>query len=82
MIRVEPAPEPSGFSGDVREPGYRALAEMVGESTGRSRGKRFPKIAATRAEIPPQEFPTYSSSRAGRSERHERRSCIARGVVP
>ncbi|MEX8499292.1 hypothetical protein [Leptothrix ochracea] len=30
MIRVAPAPEPEDFDGKVRQPGRRAIAEMVG----------------------------------------------------
>ncbi len=43
MIHVEPAPEPPEFDAMVREPGLRAVAEMVGKkpSTPRAGGQPF-----------------------------------------
>jgi hypothetical protein len=52
MIRVACAPEPGTFSTKVRDPGLRAIAEMVGETPPRSHGRRFAKIARLRQEIP------------------------------
>jgi len=59
MIRVTPAPEPAGFDVAVRQPGLRALAEMVGESPvpSRRRGRPYQKIADHRDRIPAKLFP-------------------------
>jgi hypothetical protein len=59
MIRVIPAHEPSTFHSKVREPGQRAIAEMVGESPPRSGGRRFKPIAKRRKDIPADKFPDY-----------------------
>ena len=61
MIRVTPADEPKGFQTSVREPGLRALAEMVGEVPRfpRKKGKAFAKRAARREEIPAEKMPPY-----------------------
>lgn len=59
MIHVTPAPEPERFDRDVRKPGLRALAEMVGESPLRRSGKRLSKIADRREDIPSDKFPPY-----------------------
>jgi hypothetical protein len=59
MIRVACAPEPGTFSTKVRDPGLRAIAEMVGETPPRSHGRRFAKIARLRQEIPADKFPSY-----------------------
>ncbi len=61
MIRVEPAPEPSTFDETVRQPGLRAIAEMVGESPDppRQHGKPIEYRAASRAVIKPDKFPPY-----------------------
>ena len=59
MIRIVPAPEPGRFAAIVREPGLRALAEKVGETPPRRKGKRFQKIADQRDQIPFDEFPPY-----------------------
>lgn len=59
MIRVEQAPEPSSFDMKVRQPGLRAIAEMVGESDLPKRpGPKRKVIAASRDEIPADRFPT------------------------
>ncbi len=59
MVRVQPTDEPGTFDATVRQPGLRALAEMVGEPSGRTVGRKFKKIAATRDEIPAGAFPPY-----------------------
>jgi len=61
MIRVKPAPEPAAFDKKVRQPGLRAVAEMVGESPvpPRKKGRKFEKIADSRDKIPPGRLPPY-----------------------
>lgn len=61
MIRVKPAPEPATFSENVRQPGLRAIAEMVGEvpEPPRKAGRKFQRIADSREEISPERFPAY-----------------------
>ena len=59
MIHVALADEPTAFDAKVRQPGLRAIAELVGEKPPRSAGRRHKKIAATRDEIPPDRFPAY-----------------------
>jgi hypothetical protein len=59
MIRVIQAPEPPSFDKQVRKPGLRAIAEMVGEEPPRASGKRFSKIALERHLISPKSFPPY-----------------------
>ena len=59
MIPVSPAPEPSDFDRAVRQPGLRAIAELVGETPQRRAGRRLAQIAATRDQIPAGSFPSY-----------------------
>lgn len=59
MIHVTPAPEPSDFDAVVRQPGLRAIAEMVGETPPRSAGRRHKKIAERREDIPSAKLPDY-----------------------
>jgi hypothetical protein len=59
MIRVTPAPEPATFDKTVRQPGLRAIAEMVGEAPAPPRKRGHKKIADSREEIPPKSFPPY-----------------------
>lgn len=59
MIRVSPAAEPASFQDEVRTPGLRALAEMIGETPPRAAGERHPKIADRREDIPSTKFPSY-----------------------
>jgi hypothetical protein len=60
MIRVQPAPEPATFQDNVRGPGLRAIAEMIGEIPAIiRRGRKRTKIAERREEIPPEKFPDY-----------------------
>jgi hypothetical protein len=59
MIRVRPAPEPPSFQERVRDPGLRAIAEMVGETPPRAAGRRFAKRADRREDIDADEFPPY-----------------------
>jgi 5-methylcytosine-specific restriction endonuclease McrA len=60
MIPVASAPEPPDFDQRVRQPGLRAIAELVGEqSLPRRRGRRRVPIAARREDIPSEKFPPY-----------------------
>ena len=59
MIPVRPAEEPPDFDAQVREPGRRAIAELVGETPPRSAGRRFGQVAERREEIPASKFPPY-----------------------
>lgn len=58
MIRVELAPEPADFNSKVRQPGLRAMAELVGEpNLPKRRGRKREVIASSRDEIPADKFP-------------------------
>jgi hypothetical protein len=58
MIRVAPAPEPEDFDGKVRQPGRRAIAEMVGAPGLPKRpGRPRAVIAASEDAIPADKFP-------------------------
>lgn len=59
MIPVQLAKEPPAFDKKVREPGNRAIAEMVGKQSSfpRVRGKPYKKIANCEKDIPPNKFP-------------------------
>ena len=59
MIPVTPAEEPLNFDAQVRQPGLRAIAELVGETPPRTAGQRFAQVAEAREEIPPNAFPPY-----------------------
>ncbi|MBV6753971.1 hypothetical protein KV580_27015 [Pseudomonas chlororaphis] len=60
MIRVEPADEPQSFNEQVRTPGLRAIAELVGEpDLPKRRGRPRKKVAETREGIPCGEFPPF-----------------------
>ena len=59
MIRVLPAPPPRDFDAKVRQPGLRAIAELVGEAPPRAVGRSHAPVAASREEIPPDRFPPY-----------------------
>jgi hypothetical protein len=61
MIHVEPAPEPPEFDAMVREPGLRAVAEMVGKkpSTPRAGGQPFQQRAKSEWDLSSSELPTY-----------------------
>jgi len=61
MIPVTPEPEPPNFDRDVRQPGLRAIAEMVGKRppTPRTRGKPYQQIAQHESDIPSKCFPSY-----------------------
>jgi hypothetical protein len=62
MIRLELAPEPPDFDEKVLKPGLRAIAEMVGEpDLPKRRGRKRKVIAATRDEIPSDEFPCWTA---------------------
>lgn len=60
MIRVEQAAEPADFDTKVKQPGLRAIAEMIG-TTGLStrRGRPREVIAASPDDIPPDKFPPF-----------------------
>jgi hypothetical protein len=61
VIPVTPAQEPAGFDAKVRQPGFRAIAEMVGKAPAikRAAGKPFKKLATRERDIPPEKFPPY-----------------------
>lgn len=61
MIPVAPAAKPKDFDAKVREPGLRAIAEMVGKRPQypRNAGRRFGKVADSEDEIPADAFPPY-----------------------
>ena len=61
MIPVANAPEPAGFDEQVRRPGLRAIAEMVGKPPPypRTQGTPFKKIANSERMIPASAFPPY-----------------------
>ena len=61
MIPVTPAPEPPAFDKKVRQPGLRAIAELVGEQPDppRTAGRPHSPVAASRDEIPAGKFPPY-----------------------
>ncbi len=58
MIRVEQAPEPADFDSKVRQPGLRAIAELVGDPTLPKRpGRKRAVVATSREAIPVDKFP-------------------------
>ena len=58
MIRVEPEGEPERFDETVRQPGLRAIAELVGEEgLPARRGRPRKVVAQTRDAIPADKFP-------------------------
>lgn len=59
MIHVTEAPEPASFDKRVRQRGLSAIAELVGEkpSSPRRGGRRYPKIASRREDIPARRLP-------------------------
>ena len=59
MIPVKPAPEPPDFDRTVRQPGLRAIAELVGKAPQRRAGKPFDQVADSRDMIPAWSFPPY-----------------------
>jgi hypothetical protein len=61
MIPVTLAPVPPTFNQSVREPGLRAIAEMVGKPHAypRRKGKAFKKIADHEDDIPSERFEPY-----------------------
>lgn len=60
MIRVRYVPEPPEFDATVRQPGLRALSELVGETTaGVRRGRPRKVVAARREDIKGKDFPDY-----------------------
>ncbi len=61
MSHVDPAPKPPDFDHKVREPGLRAIAELIGEvpEFPRAAGHPFTKVAEHRQDIPSGKLPTY-----------------------
>ena len=61
MIPVAKAPKPTSFDQQVRRPGLRAIAEMVGKAPPyrRTAGRPFKKIASSERDIPAERFPPY-----------------------
>ena len=67
MIPVAPAEEPISFKSKVREPGLRAIAEMVGKPwpQPRAKGRPFKKIADREEDILPEQLPPYWTKALG-----------------
>ena len=59
VIPVREASKPPNFDRAVRQPGLRAVAELVGEAPRRHTGRRFAQVADTRDQIPAGSFPSY-----------------------
>ncbi len=61
MIEVVLAAAPPNFDAVVRQPGLRAIAEMVGKVPAypRTGGRPFKKLANREEDIPSDDFPTY-----------------------
>ena len=61
MIPVALAPVPPEFDAKVRQPGLRAIAEMVGKPSPypRNAGKKHGKVANQEQDIPADAFPAY-----------------------
>ncbi|MBN3818367.1 hypothetical protein G3N57_17910 [Paraburkholderia sp. Se-20369] len=61
MIPVAKARKPANFDETVRQPGLRAIAEMVGKPSPypRTAGRPFKKIAHRERDIPAEKFPDY-----------------------
>lgn len=61
MIPVVAAQEPQAFDHSVRQPGLRAIAEMVGKAppSPRTSGRAFAKITDRERDIPAAKFPPY-----------------------
>ncbi len=59
VIPVRPAQEPPNFDADVRQPGLRAIAELVGGTAPRTAGQPHAQVAQSREEIPAALFPPY-----------------------
>ncbi len=61
MIPVVQAKKPKTFDDNVRKPGLRAIAEMVGKPSPypRTAGKPFKPIATREKDIPVENFPAY-----------------------
>lgn len=78
MIRVTPAEEPLTFEAQVRQPGRRAIAELVGETPLRIAGQRYAQVAESREEIPAGAFPAYwSRALDDLMERYHRICCYS-----
>ena len=50
---------PPTFDADVRQPGLRAIAELVGKRPPRKAGRRYARVAESEEEIPASKFPPY-----------------------
>ncbi len=60
MIRVAPAPEPTGFDARVRKPGLSAIDELIGLAPRvPRRGRRRRPVARERRRIPGSAFPPF-----------------------
>jgi hypothetical protein len=61
MMPVTLAPVPTEFDAKVRQPGLRAIAEMVGKPSPypRTAGKKHAKVADQERDIPADAFPPY-----------------------
>ncbi|XBT44327.1 hypothetical protein ABNP32_01895 [Pseudomonas viridiflava] len=59
MIRLTLAQEPAEFDAKVRQPGLRALDEMVGNPVARTAGKPYKVKAARKEDLKSVDFPAY-----------------------
>lgn len=59
MIRLVLAEEPADFDEKVRQPGLRALDEMVGNPVTRTAGKKRKVVATCKEEINGSDFPAF-----------------------
>ncbi|AZE95606.1 hypothetical protein C4J96_3505 [Pseudomonas orientalis] len=59
MIRLTLAQEPAGFDKKVRQPGLRALEEMIGNPVVRAPGKKRKVVATRKRDIKGSDFPPY-----------------------
>jgi 5-methylcytosine-specific restriction endonuclease McrA len=60
MIHVDLADEPPNFDQRVRQPGLRAIAELIGEQVlPPRRGPKRAAVATRREDIPSDKFPPY-----------------------
>ncbi|MBX9764813.1 MAG: hypothetical protein K2Y24_17670 [Pseudomonadaceae bacterium] len=60
MIGVELTAEPQDFDAKVRQPGWRAIAELAGEpGLPKRKGRPRQAVANSREQIPADKFPSY-----------------------
>lgn len=75
MLPIKRAPKPKDFDLKVRQPGLRALDELIGRAPKypRTSGSPFSKIANRKGDIPSASFPSYWTEALGdlRAAYHE-----------